>query len=173
MNHFIFKQMKNEDIPIYTNEIFSILANNMREIAPTGNTYEEDYKIWLNCAVPAWCEGKCSVILIFDGDILCGYFQYSFSGTTFRMEEIQFKPKYQGSGLFAELYHHLTTIIPADTKNVEAFANKENIKSQAILKHLGLINIGENKNGRSFHFKGEYKSLSERYSQKYNSGLSR
>ena len=88
MNHFIFKQMKNEDIPIYTNEIFSILANNMRVIAPTGNSFTEDYEIWLKSAVPVWREGKCSVILIFDVDILCGYFQYSFSDTTFKMEDI-------------------------------------------------------------------------------------
>lgn len=166
MNHFIFKQMKNEDIPIYTNEIFSILANNMRVIAPTGNSFTEDYEIWLKSAVPVWREGKCSVILIFDVDILCGYFQYSFSDTTFKMEDIQFKPQYQGRGLFAELFHYLTSIIPQHIRYVDAFANKENIKSQEILKHLGLTVIGENKSGRSFHFKGEYQTLAERYSSK-------
>ncbi|MBQ6019494.1 MAG: hypothetical protein IJL26_04860 [Clostridia bacterium] len=81
-----------------------------------------------------------------------------------RMEDIQFKPEYHGSGLFAELYRYLTTIIPAETRYVEAFSGKENIKSQEILKHLGLTVIGENKNGRSYHFKGAYKALSERYS---------
>lgn len=166
MNHFLFRQIKNEDIHIYTDDIFSILANNMRAIAPTGNTIKEDYEIWLNSAVPAWREEKCSVILLFDGDILCGYFQYSFSDTTFKMEDIQFKPEYQGSGLFAELYRYLTSIIPEHIRYVDAFANKENVKSQEILKHLGLTVIGESKNGRSLHFKGEYKNLSERYSLK-------
>lgn len=164
MNHFVFKHMKNEDIPIYTDDIFSILANNMRAIAPTGNTFKKDYEIWLNSAVPAWREGKCSVILIFDGDILCGYFQYSFTNTTFKMEDIQFKPEFQGSGLFAELFHYLTSIVPEHIKYVDAFANKENIKSQEILTLLGLTVIGENKNGRSFHFEGEYQALAERYS---------
>lgn len=78
MNHFLFRQIKNEDIPIYTDDIFSILANNMRTIAPTGNTIKEDYEIWLNSAVPAWREGKCSVILLFDGDNLCGFFSIFF-----------------------------------------------------------------------------------------------
>ncbi|MBR4765367.1 MAG: GNAT family N-acetyltransferase [Clostridia bacterium] len=164
MSHFIFRQLKSEDIPVFADEIFSILANNMRAIAPTGNSYDEDYKIWLDYAVPAWREEKNSVILIFCGETLCGYFQYSVKDSTLRMEDIQFKPEYQGCGLFAELYHYLMSIIPAQTKYVEAYASKENIKSQEVLKHLGLTVIGENKNGRSLHFKGEYKNLSERYS---------
>ena len=53
---------------------------------------------------------------------------------------------------------------PIQTKFVEAFSSKENIKSQEILKHLGLNVIGENKNGKSLHFTGEYKALLNRYS---------
>ena len=105
---------------------------------------------------------KRSVILIFCEDKLCGFFQYFVSDTTFRMDEIQFKKEYQGCGLFAELYHYLTTVIPAGTRYVEAFARKENLKSQGILEHLGLSVVGESKNGNSLHFKGEYKALSER-----------
>lgn len=71
------------------------------------------------------------------------------------MDEIQFKKEYQGCGLFAELYHYLTTVIPAGTRYVEAFARKENLKSQGILEHLGLSVVGESKNGNSLHFKGE------------------
>lgn len=78
------------------------------------------------------------------------------------MDEIQFKKEYQGCGLFAELYHYLTTVIPAGTRYVEAFARKENLKSQGILEHLGLSVVGESKNGNSLHFKCEYKALSER-----------
>ena len=44
MNRFEFRQAKAEDIPVYVDELFAILAGNMREIQPTGNTYEEDYK---------------------------------------------------------------------------------------------------------------------------------
>ena len=164
MNRFIFKQMRIEDIPMFADKLFSILANNMRVIAPTGNSYDEDYKIWLEYSEPAWREERNSVILIFCEENLCGYFQYSINGMTFRMEEIQFKQEYQGSGLFAELYHYLMSIIPERIKYVDAFANKENKKSQEILKHLGLTQVGENKNGKSLYFKGEYKALSERYS---------
>ena len=96
--------------------------------------------------------------------IMSGFFQYLVNDTTFRMDEIQFKKEYQGCGLFTELYHYLTTIISAQTKYVDAFARKENLKSQRILEHLGLAVVGESKNGKSLYFKGEYKTLFERYS---------
>lgn len=103
--------------------------------------------------------------MIFCEDKLCGFFQYFVNDTTFRMDEIQFKKEYQGCGLFAELYHYLTTVIPAGTRYVEVFARKEHLKSQGILEHLGLSVVGESKNGNSLHFKSEYKALSERYSE--------
>lgn len=164
MYQFVFKQMKKQDIPFFVHKMFAILAGNMSKIAPTGNSYEEDYKNWSECVVPVWVEGKRSVILIFDGDSLCGFFQYCVTDTTFRMDEIQFKQEYQGSGLFAKLYHFLTTIIPVQTKYVDAYSHKGNIKSQEILKHLGLKESGENKNGNSLYFKGEYRIILERYS---------
>ncbi len=162
--HFKFKQMQKEDITVFINEMFEILANNMNVIAPTGNSYDADFKIWSECVVPAWREGERSVILIFCEDILCGFFQYFVNDTTFRMDEIQFKKEYHGCGLFAELYHYLTTIISVQTKYVDAFVRKENLKSQRILEHLGLSVVGESKNGKSLYFKGEYKTLFERYS---------
>lgn len=57
--------MKNEDISVFIDEMFEILASNMSAVAPTGNSYDEDYKTWSESAVPAWREGKRSVILIF------------------------------------------------------------------------------------------------------------
>ncbi len=46
---------------------------------------------------------------------------------------------------------------------VEANANKKNMKSQAILKHLGLEIARENKNGRSYYFIGDCQKMPERY----------
>lgn len=163
--HFKFRQMQNEDITVFINEMFEILASNMNVIAPTGNSYDTDFKIWSECVVPVLREGERSVILIFCEDALCGFFQYFVNDTTFRMDEIQFKKEYQGCGLFTELYHYLTTIISAQTKYVDAFARKKNLKSQRILEHLGLSLVGESKNGKSLYFKGEYKTVFERYSK--------
>ena len=165
MKRFRFRQMENNDIPIFIDEMFSILASNMSVIAPTGNSYDEDFRIWSECVVPVWREGKRRVILIFREDTLCGFFQYFVNDTTFRMDEIQFKKEYHGSGLFSELYHFLTTIIPIQTKYVDAFARKENLKSQGILSHLGLSVVSEEKDGNLLYYKGDYKTLLEHYSE--------
>ena len=62
---FRFRQMQNEDIAVFINEMFEILASNMNVIAPTGNSHDADFKIWSECVVPVWREGKRRVILIF------------------------------------------------------------------------------------------------------------
>ena len=46
--HFKFRQMQNEDITLFINEMFEILASNMNVIAPTGNYYNADFKICRN-----------------------------------------------------------------------------------------------------------------------------
>ena len=164
MSCYQFKHMTIEDIQIYIRAMYDILYENMDSIAPTGNTYEEDYALWSSCVEPVWREEKRSVILILSDNKLCGFFQYFVNEDTFRMDEIQFKKEYQKSGLFEALYHYLVTVVPLQTKYVDAFTRKENIKAQGILKHLGLEIAGESKNGNSLYFKGEYKNLVELYS---------
>jgi RimJ/RimL family protein N-acetyltransferase len=46
---------------------------------------------------------------------------------------------------------------------VEAYADKRNRKSLAVLAHLGLSVIGENKNGISYRLRGSYAELKSRY----------
>ena len=58
----------------------------------------------------------------------------------------------------------MTSIIPTETKYAEAFAHKNNMKSQGILRHLGLEAVGESDNGNCLHFQGEYSNLMKRYS---------
>ena len=82
------------------------------------------------------------------------------------MEEIQLRDRYKGTGVFGKLYAYLTRIIPEDTELVEAYANKSNHKSIAVLHHLGLEIVGENKNGISYHFRGRYENILRRYGEK-------
>ena len=53
--------------------------------------------------------------------------------------------------------------LPKNIMYVEAYANKKNIKSHNILKHLRLVESGENKNGNSFYYKGKYVDLLNKY----------
>lgn len=140
-------------------QLFKILHGNMSLIAPTGGTFEEDFAVWREYIVPALQEERRQMVLMLCGDELAGYFQYDICNDVFMMEEIQIKPEYQGTGLFRELYCWLGDKIPGDVTYVQAYSNKENLKSQGILERLGLRRIGESKSGNSYHYMGKCRGL--------------
>ena len=154
-----FEYLNKSDFSQYAQTLFDILGSNMTKIAPTGNTLEEDFKIWYNCADEAMKREERQIILIKDYGSIVGYFQYYTNDDTFMMEEIQFKPEYQGKGIFRALYGFVLKNIKSDLKFVEAYASTSNQKSIGILEGFGLENTGLNKNGRSYHFKGEFSDL--------------
>ena len=147
-------------------QLFAILHANMSKIAPTGSSYEDDLALWLSCVSPALEKEPRRILLLLDGDEIAGFFQYFVHNGLFMMEEIQLRDRYKGTGVFGELYAYLTRIIPKDTELVEAYANKSNHKSIAVLHHLGLEIVGENKNGISYHFRGRYENILRRYGEK-------
>ena len=53
-------------------QMFEILSTNMKKIAPTGNSYEEDKKIWLSYMIPSLKEKQ--IILMYVDEVLVGYF---------------------------------------------------------------------------------------------------
>jgi len=160
-----FRFLEKPPAPEILDEIFDVLATNMRVIAPTGLTYEEDKAQWMACVPPALEQEARQILLIYAGDELAGFFQYYVTAdhNVFMMEEIQFKEAYRGSGLFGELYRFLIPKLPADIVYVEAYADKRNTKSLAVLEHLGLTVIGENKNKISWHLRGDFAVLKKKY----------
>ncbi|MBQ2847266.1 MAG: hypothetical protein IJC37_01130 [Clostridia bacterium] len=154
-----FEYLNKPDFLSVANEIFDILADNMEKIAPTGNTRAEDFRCWYDAVSDGLTRDKRQIVLIKDEEDIIGFFQYYASESTFMMEEIQFKPEYQSTNVFRNLFGFLIENIGEDLEFVEAYANKENLKSAGILRHLGLSQVGMNKNGRSFHFRGRYCDL--------------
>lgn len=144
-------------------EVFKILRDNMELIAPTGSTFEEDFAVWREYMASAMAEGQRQMVLMYRDDELAGYFQYDIRGDSFMMEEIEIKPEHQGTGLFRELYRWLENELPAGLVSVEAYSNKDNLKSQKILEHLGLRRAGENKSGSSYYYRGAYRELWESF----------
>lgn len=158
-----FEYLKKADFATVSSVIFNILADNMEKIAPTENTREEDYKCWYEGVSNGLKRDERQIVLIKNADSIIGFFQYYINNDTFMMEEIQFKIEYQGSGIFRQLYAFLIENIRNDLEFVEAYANVNNQKSIAILKKLGLQTIGMNKNGNSYHFRGNYSDLIKWY----------
>ncbi len=161
-----FEYLNKPDFSVLAQAIFDILADNMGVIAPTGNSREDDFKLWFGAVSGGLQRDERQIILIKDNGNLVGFFQYFTNSDTFMMEEIQFKPEYQGKGVFRELYSFILANIKDDLKFVEAYASINNTKSIAILQKFGLLNIGLNKNGRSYHFKGRFGDLIKWYESK-------
>ena len=139
--------------------LFDILHSNMSRIAPSGKSYEDELSFWISCVSPALDKEPRRILLIYDGDVLAGFFQYFVNGGLFMIEEIQLCEKYHRTSALGELYAYLAGAIPADVERVEAYANKSNHRSIALLNHLGLEAIGETDDGSLYHFRGRYESI--------------
>ena len=154
-----FEYLNKSDFSAFARQIFDILADNMTMIAPTGNSREEDFVLWSDAVSDGLQRPERQIILIKDSETIVGFFQYYTNADTFMMEEIQFIPEYQGKGVFRKLYGFILNNIKNDLEFVEAYANINNRKSIGILEKFGLLNTGLNKNGHSYHFKGNFADL--------------
>ncbi len=158
-----FEYLNKTDFSTVSDKIFNILADNMTIIAPTGNSRKDDYECWYQSVSDGLNRDERQIILIRNNDNIIGFFQYYTNKETFMMEEIQFRPDYQGKGILRALYGFVIQHLKKDIEFVEAYANINNGKSIGILEKFGLKNIGLNKNGKSFHFKGYYADLLKWY----------
>ena len=149
------KSKKDSVLPL----LFDILHSNMSKIAPSGKSYEDELSHWLSCVSPALDKEPRKILLIYDGCVLAGFFQYFVNGGRFMMEEIQLRPEYQRTSALGELYAYLAKVIPEDTELVEAYAHKSNARSIALLGRLGLEAIGETEDGSLYHFRGRFENI--------------
>ena len=143
-------------------DLFDILYGNMNEIAPCGKSRDEMFAEWFYEVSPAMKKAPRQIVLMLDGDEIIGYFQYYTREEMLMMEEIQIKKAYHGSGIFRQLYTWLIDALPDTLETVEAFADRRNTKSRAVLAHLGLCELEEVRNG-ILHFRGEYKNIKDKY----------
>lgn len=155
-----FEYMNKKDFAFLSRQIFDILADNMSQIAPTGNSREEDFECWFSAVGDGLCCDARQIILIKNGTEIIGFFQYYTTEDTLMMEEIQLASQWHGkANIFRNLYGFLLKNIPCNLKYVKAYANKQNAKSISILKRLGLQIVEENKNGNSYFFAGDFADL--------------
>lgn len=150
----------------YESTLFNILADNMTLIAPTGADREEEHKSWYSAVKDGLCADARRIVLIkeIDTERIIGFFQYYTNPHVFMMEEIQIIPEFQGrDNIFRDLYGFVLGNISDSPEFVEAYADKRNAKSHAILRRLGLSVIGENKNGNCHYLRGRYSELLKWY----------
>lgn len=139
--------------------LFAIFHGNMKDIDP----WEESR--WCAVIQGALEDPRRAMLIVREGDEIVGFFMYACNGETFLMEEIQLIPRIQGTGVFRAIYAEVLPRLPQTVTAVEAYAHKSNLRSQGILSHLGLSVIGENKNGNSYHYRGDFRAFLEKFNQ--------
>lgn len=162
-----FKYLNKVNFDEYSEELFTILNDNMSLIIHSNNNFEEDYKRWYTAVDKGLQKDNRQIVLIFETDTkrIIGFFQYYVKDEVFMMEEIQIIREFQGKdNIFRDLYGFLISNINPHIQYVQAFVNKNNNKSVSILKKLGLEFLQEDEN--YFKFQGNYSDLLNWYTKK-------
>ena len=73
----------------YSEELFTILNDNMSLIIHSNNNFEEDYKRWYTAVDKGLQKDNRQIVLIFETDTkrIIGFFQYYVKDEVFMMEE--------------------------------------------------------------------------------------
>lgn len=119
-------------------KLFDLLYDNMREIAPTDLTYEQEKEQWLCNVSPALDKSARQVMMCFDDEKLIGYIQYYINDKLIMVEELQLKQEYHCTLTFYRFCKHFISTLPDDIEYVEAFAEKRNSNSQKLMQKLGM-----------------------------------
>ncbi|MBE6941531.1 MAG: hypothetical protein E7455_04550 [Ruminococcaceae bacterium] len=138
-------------------QLFDLFYDNMRKIAPSELSYEQEKQQWLGAVSPALEKAPRQIILCFADDSLAGYVQYYTNGNLLMIEEVQIKQAYQRTTLFYCFGKYLAKMLPADLETLEAFAVKQNLRSRKLMGKLGMTQIDENSN--FVHLRGSAREI--------------
>lgn len=163
MGKFSFRYLLQEECKCILPQMFDILYTNMMSIAPSNAGYNEDRNMWLSYIQPTLEQGHVKVLLMFAGEELAGYFQYSIRGDTMLVDEVEIKPVYQRTMLFYRCGQFLLNNFPDGIQHLESYVNKNNRNSLSIHRKLDMEIIGENRSGRSWRFRGNVETISKHF----------
>ena len=164
--NIIIKKMTRDEVLLKLDNMYNIISSNMNEIAPTGNSNEEDYinfkkymHIELDNKTKRW-------IGAFYNNELIGYFLYKINDGVLNLDEIQIKKSHQGDKCtFIKLFKYI--LMDDEIKNdyrVMTYVNDKNIKSKAIVEKLGFEFLEKKGKGSKYITSyGTLKSNLEKY----------
>ena len=104
---FCFEYANKAQLKNILSPLFGILYENMSSNYPTGCTYEEDFHFWSSNFISSMNDVSRQLVIIFSDNSVIGYFQYSIIDDILKMEDLQVKKDYHGSGLFGGFYSWL------------------------------------------------------------------
>lgn len=152
---FMDKAHKERWLPL----MFDLLYDNMRSIAPSGLSRQQEQAQWLREVSPALDKPPRQVVLCLSGGVLCGFLQYYIRNDMLMVEELQLRRSCQCSTLFASVLKFMLSVVPQNVNTVEAYADRRNVRSIALMRRVGMDLCGNDDASPYVHFSGELTTL--------------
>ena len=154
-----FTHLDKSQKDIFLPKLFEILYSNMKDLAPSGLSYEEEKNVWLSNVSPAIDKPPRQIILCFDEDTLAGFMQYYVNGEKLVIEEAQLAEQYQRTTAFYRMCKYLCIDLPETVTIIEAYADNRNLDSISMMKRLGMEPKEPVGSSQYLHFKGTTEPL--------------
>lgn len=158
---FCFLNKSEKDL--WLPELFELLYENMQLIAPSGADYEHEKQEWLAAVSPALEKEPRKIVLCFSKGELAGFLQFYTRQNMLMVEELQLKKKYHRTTAFWLLCRHMKSILPDDLENIEAYADKRNLKSIRLMQRLGMALCEEEQESPFVHLRGSMEKIRESF----------
>jgi hypothetical protein len=139
VTEILFMDPKEKDI--WLPRMFLLCYSNMSRIAPSGLPFETERERFLLELSPALDKAPRRVLLARAGDRLLGYIQYYTRDTLLMIEEVQVDREYHRTRLFYRMCCALVGAIPHGIRTVEAYADRRNHSSLAMMLRLGMETV--------------------------------
>ena len=149
---------KDRELPLLA-DLFVILYRNMESVAPLGEDYGAEQATWVSCITQALTKAPRQILLIYSGDDLAGFCMYYIREDLLMVEELQLKPAYQKTVLAAEIFRFLRRTLFPKVRWIEAYADRRNLRSQALMEKLGMVMLEEPEESNFVHFRGSAADL--------------
>lgn len=133
-------------------ELYEIMAENGCRIPQA---------LWLSEVGSALEKENRQLLLLKKEERILGFFMYYLRGECLVAEELQIVKAYQRTGLYFALCRYLARNFE-QVKQIEAFAEKENLYSQELMEKLGMRKTKEE---GFFHFYGDAESLRRHFTK--------
>lgn len=146
--------------------LFDLFYENMHHIAPGQLPYEQEKQQWLDAVSPALEKDPRKILLCSVDDALAGYVQYYTNGNLLMIEEIQVQKVYQRTTVFYRICRYLMDALSDTVEYIEAYADRRNANSQAIMKKLGMESINEDKTSPFVHLRGVAHTVRKHFTNK-------
>ena len=139
--------------------LFDLYYENMHEMIPGELPYQREKQQWMSQVSPALEKDPRQIVLCLADNALAGYVQYYTNRNLLMIEELQMAKECQQTTLFYGMCKHLNKVLPEGLEIIEAFSEKQNLRSLKLMNRLGMEQIEEDE--RFIHLRGSLQNIRE------------